>query len=263
VVNIVVGLVIWIVLGGIFELLFSRVLGVLPESSGYPIVLAALVVLLLYKFWYRPQFEGALRGGRPELGLKLWIPILISWLTMPLVFMLTPAQFGWPTFITIGTSLAAGFSEEAIFRSFGLSTIMRKVKNERDIIIGLVLTAVIFGVVHGFNIFSGANSGHTVLQIISAGFLGLFFGALYLRCGNLWPCILVHAVNDIIALTDVSNVTEVGIVVGSVSWLNYLDIVMCLIIGIIGLWMIRAEKRPEIMEIWSKKWKTDPAPEMQ
>ena len=176
---------------------------------------------------------------------------------MPFLFIFTPARFGWPTFITVGSSLAAGFGEEAIFRAYGLSTIMRKCKSEKHIITGLAITSVIFGGIHAFNIFAGANSGNTVLQVITAGSLGLFLGALYLRCGNLWPSIIIHTVNDILALTNVTDITEQGIVIGGITWFDYLDVVTCIIIGIIGIWMVRSEKRPEIMEIWNKKWKTD------
>ena len=255
-VNVTVGFILFLIIGSILEMICSRVLG-LPGNSGYPVAAAGLIMLLLYKLWYKPEFEGALRGGARVPYLKLCAPILISWITVPFMFILTPAKFGWPTFITVGSSLAAGCFEEAIFRSFTLSTIMRKCRSEKLITAGLIISSIIFGVVHGLNSFSGADPGRTCTQIIEAGFLGLFLGALYLRCGNLLPAIIVHAVNDIIAMTNVSDITENGVITGGITWWNLVDAATCIIIGIIGLWMIRAEKRPEIMEIWSKKWKTE------
>ncbi len=254
IVNVIVGFILFLVVGSILEAVLANAFGIFPKSSGYPNVIGALILLFLYKLWYRPEFEGALKGGRPGEGLRLWIPILISWLTVPFMFLLTPAQFGWPTFITVGSALAAGFMEETVFRSYALSTIMRKCRDGKLILTGTVLSSVIFGVIHGLNGLAGADPGSTGLQIIEAAFLGLFLAALYLRCGNLWPGIIVHALNDIIAMTNVHDITENGVVTGGVTWWSGVDFVTCLIVGIIGIYMIRPAKRPEIMEIWSKKW---------
>ena len=159
---------IFIVIGSIFEFIWSYLLR-LPQSSGYPNVLASLLVLLIYWLWFRPEFEGALRGGKPGIGFKLGLFFLISWMTVPLQFAITSAKFGMPTFITIGNSLAAGFMEETIFRSAFLSTAMRKCRNEKLILLAAIWSAVIFGVVHSINGLVGANIGHTILQVFEAG----------------------------------------------------------------------------------------------
>ncbi len=252
-ISLMAGYVLLLFAGSIFEKTGTAVFG-LPENSGYPAAAAGFVILLLYRLWYRPEFEGALRGGHPEYALKLGLPILIVWGTVPFMFMLTPAGFGWPTAITVGTSLAAGVCEEAVFRSFPLSTFMRRCRNERMIPVALIITSVIFGATHGLNVLVGADKGSTASQVITATMLGMFFGALYLRCANLWPGIILHALNDIIALTNVSHVSEQGVVTGAASWWDYVDLVTCTVLAAISLWLIRPEKRAEIREIWKHKW---------
>lgn len=250
--NAVVCIVLFQLMAGIFQALLLTVAN--PGQTPYGAIPATFIMLYLYKRWYRPEFEGALSGGHPEYGLKLGLPILINWVTVPFMFILTPLQFGMPTVVTVTTSLVAGCMEETVFRSAVISTIMRKCRSERTIMTAVIVSSVLFGLAHAVNGVAGANIGATILQMFEAGLLGLFLGALYLRCGNLWPCIIIHAVNDIIAMTNVSDITENGIVTGGLSWWSGVDFATCLAIGIIGIRMIRPEVRADIMEIWKKKW---------
>lgn len=35
---------------------------------------------------------------------------------------------------------------------------------------------------------------------------------------------------------------------------NYIDIFVCIIMGIIGLWLVRPSKAGEIRDVWNEKW---------
>lgn len=59
---------------------------------------------------------------------------------------------------------------------------------------GMLAAEGVFG-----GIFGGANLTITVLQLISSLCAGLFFGAVYLRSGSLWPTIVLHTLHDIVA----------------------------------------------------------------
>ena len=59
-----------------------------------------------------------------------------------------------------------------------------------------VLSGAIFGILHLFNLIGSGNPSAIFLQAIGAAATGFFFGAVYLRCRNLWAMIALHAFND-------------------------------------------------------------------
>ena len=121
----------------------------------------------------------------------------------------------------------------------------------------LLLTSVLFSLVHLGNIFGGANLTITVLQLISSLCAGLFFGAVYLRSGSLWPTIVLHTLHDIVAFLDISTVSE-GIMTRGVRLDDLPDLLLAVILGCVGLWLVRPAKRGEILAIWRRKWKPLP-----
>ncbi len=222
---------------------------------------SSLLALLIYKRMFRPEFEGNLRGGNPAFGFKFIIVLIIYWLIiMPLTFNFTSAQMGPPTIYTVASSTSAGFCEEVACRGIAISLLLRCINDEKRILHALIFTSVIFGLIHGFNIFAGADPGSTVIQIISAAGIGVFFGAIFIRSGNLWPAIVFHVAQDVVAFLDVTNIQD-GVVIGRVNWTSYLDTAICIVLAVIGFYLIRSAKRAEIRELWKKKWSVLPETE--
>lgn len=58
------------------------------------------------------------------------------------------------------------------------------------------LSGAIFGILHLFNLFGSSNPSAIIIQAVAAAATGFFFGAVYLRCRNLWAMIALHAFND-------------------------------------------------------------------
>jgi membrane protease YdiL (CAAX protease family) len=86
----------------------------------------------------------------------------------------------------------AGFGEEVIYRGFYMKQIARLFgeQTRSSWVIGLVLSSVIFGLVH----FQQGPGG-----MIGNGFVGLVFGIFYLRSGrNLWVPIIAHGLTGTI-----------------------------------------------------------------
>lgn len=84
----------------------------------------------------------------------------------------------------------AGFGEEIIYRGFFMKQIARLFDDQKNSswVIGLVLTSVVFGLIH----FSQGITG-----MLMTGFAGLVFGIVYLASGrNLWASIIAHALTD-------------------------------------------------------------------
>lgn len=245
------------VIGSLIGVLIGMVLSN-PALASYGMIPGALLVLAIHKRWFYPEFEGNLRGGRPGLGFRLALFALIIVLLVPVHILKKPDDYGLPTMANLGLALMAGFCEEAAFRGLPLSYLMRQWKDEKKIPTALLLTSLLFALVHGVNLLGGANLGSTVVQIAFALFIGFFLGAIYLRSGNLWPAIVVHVLNDVIAFMNTASISG-GTVVGGVTPWDLVDLGLCVLVGCIGLWLVRPAKRAEILALWREKWK--PLPE--
>lgn len=226
-------------------------------GDGIGTAIVAFLLLWFYKFWFRPEFEGNLRGGDIKLGFKLAIIYVVYWVTTtPIAFLSPDVTFGAPTLSTIAMAIMAGTSEEMAFRGLPISYLMRQWREEKHILTAVLLTAGVFGLIHLQNVFAGGNPGSVVAQTISAFCTGVTLGAIYLRCGNLLITILIHTVHDIIAFLDVSGV-QGGVVVASIDWNTYLDVGVSVVMAIIGFWLIRPAKRVEIRALWDRKWRIE------
>ncbi len=161
------------------------------SGVSWPILLAAAFALLVV-FW---------RGWGREVGLKApesGRSVLLAWL--PMIYIV--AGFGVATFlglppatimlwIALNTFLV-GLSEELIFRGI----LLQGFRNTLSIWPAVLVTSVLFGAVHSLNVFVTGELFTSVVQSVAAFLSGLFFIALRLRTGSLWPPIIVHALWD-------------------------------------------------------------------
>jgi membrane protease YdiL (CAAX protease family) len=126
------------------------------------------------------------------------------------------------TFLT----LSIGFCEEVMGRGVVLPVMLRKWGNtRRGIYLAVLVSSVLFGAAHIFNIVAGrlpllAN----LTQIIYSFFFGVVFAACVLRNNSIWPMIIMHAAIDFVgglrhiavgggSQTDVANSTMTNAVV--------------------------------------------------
>ncbi len=94
------------------------------------------------------------------------------------------------------------------FRHGMISTMLRN-RNQKDLILKCCLiSSVVFGLIHLANVVQGADPIATLLQAVTATCLGIFFAAIYVNCGNLLPCMIVHALHDIYAISIDATVSE-------------------------------------------------------
>lgn len=84
----------------------------------------------------------------------------------------------------------AGLGEEMLFRGVIQSAIATEIGGSGGMWIGLFVSAALFGLLHSI----------TPTYALLAGLVGLFFGGLWLMCGNLLAPILAHGLYDFIAL---------------------------------------------------------------
>ena len=62
----------------------------------------------------------------------------------------------------------------------------------------LIFTGVAFGFTHLSNAIQG-DFLESLIQSALASMLGIFFGAIVIRTGNIWPCILAHGLHDLLS----------------------------------------------------------------
>ena len=220
-------------------------------------VLSVVIMMGVYKLWFRPEFEGMLKGDLP-LGFLLGLIELIYVVVTFAVSMM----FGYElnikplTSVIIFSSLGAGLGEEFIFRGVLISTLMRQWKDQNKFRSAALVSGIVFGLIHATNVFAGADPLRTLLQVIGAVGIGVIFTAVYLRSGSILPCMFYHTLHDIIAIAGESEVTETGIITASkINTGDGANLVMSLVLAAIALWLLRPEKNEEMRALWNRKWK--------
>ena len=86
-------------------------------------------------------------------------------------------------------ALGVGFAEEILFRSFLMKAIINKSSTA-----AIIISSIVFGIIHIFNLFYGANTITTLAQVIYATALGLMFSIFFYKTNNIIPCIICHGI---------------------------------------------------------------------
>ena len=249
----------------IFEVIQTVVdLGIHMAISGYnvgsgPVGLFAATIasLALYKLWFNPEFEGMLKGDLP-LGFLLGL-FELGYVLVSYVPNLIDGSFSLKllTWVIIITSLTAGIKEEFLFRGVIVSTLLRQWKDRNMFLQAALVSGIVFGLIHAANVLAGADPVQTLFQVIASVGVGIFFAAVYIRCGSILPCMFYHVLHDIIAIAAESNVAENGIMSAkALSWGDAFSLALSFVLAAAGLWLIRSAKTEQIREIWDRKWKS-------
>ena len=91
--------------------------------------------------------------------------------------------------LAAGVAITAGITEEVIFRGLLIAAGIEVYR--LPVVVAAVISLVLFAAVHGYQGTRG---------ILSAASLGLIFTVLYLMSGSILPGIIVHAVQNLVAL---------------------------------------------------------------
>jgi hypothetical protein len=90
--------------------------------------------------------------------------------------------------VTVLVTLLAPVCEEFFFRGFCFTALRRSF----GVVVGAILTGAVFGLIHA--------SGTEPEFLVPLGVLGALLCLLYWRTGSLIPCMVLHALNNSIAL---------------------------------------------------------------
>ena len=118
----------------------------------------------------------------------------------------------------------------------------------------VLISALVFGLMHVGNIMNGASIRMGIAQGIATIFAGIFFVAAYLWTGNILIPIFMHGIYDYMCFTT-DPTLENGIMVNDVAASALIFTVLVDVIASIwGLYLLRPAKRAEIHAIWDDKW---------
>lgn len=186
------------------------ILGIPPFGvyAAFMIVIAGLVFganrkeLLRSIGLFRPQgvlpmfFLTAFMGLVIELTMEVFFNPLIERVTLSQIDLSQvqlPSLESYLTWVIVGFVLG-GFLEEVLFRGFLMTRIAKFMKADMaSDILALFITAVLFGICHRYQGWSG---------VISTGVTGFILGCIFLKFKkNLWYAICTHGFVNLTALT--------------------------------------------------------------
>lgn len=230
-------------------------LGVPKVAESLASSVLAVIFLIAYTKWFAPEFKGVFRTSHLATGLVfVWLAFAFDFFGSYFAGLAGSGFYFKPTVEALAMAIAAGFYEETIFRGVTVPIGMRYLKSEKRVGILVILSALVFGLMHIGNIVNGASVQMAIAQGIATTFGGILFIAVYLRTGNILIPIFMHGIYDYMCfVTDPT--LESGIMVNDLTASALIPAVLVEVIaGIWGLYLLRPAKRAEIHAIWDDKW---------
>jgi len=125
-------------------------------------------------------------------------------------------------FIVFLTTMLVGFSEEVMFRGI----ILRSFLERHSIFTSVMVSSVMFSLLHSVNYFGGLNPAMVFSQLILTFIFGLAFALIALRLNNIWPLIIAHFLWDLILFAGNIVKTDGSILMSSLVLINIIIILI-------------------------------------
>jgi membrane protease YdiL (CAAX protease family) len=256
---VIVAPVVWMMIGGIAAYLAARALQLppthkLPQSLG-TLVATACVLLVMWRWqWLRAAGVTALGSGR------LW---LVTTGLMVLIAVAYQLAFFDRIVVDFSTVLASaeaqatlkgcalvGFVEETLFRGFLLYALVRVWGDtRRGLLAAVTLPALLFGLPHIMQVWAGNPLDDTLMTMLNCFVSGLWYGALVLLGGSIWPAVLIHAATN--ASFQISAASLTGFDPSATGYALATMAELPLVIA--GLWLL-LRQAPVAIPTGRQKW---------
>lgn len=190
------------------QLGLGRLLSLLPKTLPWQYLSESVLIIVPIALVFLFGFSRTFKSGSLLRGLLCLLPFIIWELLMLVSFFLNNLgnpEANWKPWYLIAygifTVVGIGIREECIYRAVIQNIVAKKyAKSVKGIWITAIVAAIIFGLCHVPNLLFGMNPLAVLSQVVTATFIGLLFGAVYLRSGNIWTLILVHTLIDTTSL---------------------------------------------------------------
>lgn len=100
--------------------------------------------------------------------------------------------------IVLFDCLLIGVAEEGMYRGILMGALLKKTKP----VIAILISSVMFSLLHLLNLLGGLDSSEVVNQMIFTFIMGLFLGSVYFYTKNILFPILFHSIWDYIILSN-------------------------------------------------------------
>ena len=244
-------------IGAIPSSVFSVITGnEAPLLNMLSMILATAIVMLIYRKRFAPEYKGVVRTEGLTKGLLMGLPIPVYWIIASIPTLFDGTFVVKPlTMQIISSAVVAGVTEEVAFRHGMITTMLRNRNQKQNLVKVILISSTSFGLIHMFNIAIGADPIRTILQSVGAIGFGVFFGAIFVSTGNILPTMILHAVHDVFAIATSTDVSDIGIVTGSVGLSQIIDLACMIALGVFALIRYMPDdKKDEIVALWNRIW---------
>ena len=196
-ITIIALLIIVVLIMNIFQINFfsSSSFNSMLNDTLIRIVGSLLFIYFLIRFGYKDMFQFSVTKAVVIFSLPA---ILISLNNFPISAYLNGRYAGnMPNtlaYLFAFECMGVGLFEEIIFRGLLLMVLIQYLpKTKKGNLIAVILSSVLFGLIHIFNIFYGGAFDSTVLQVSYSFLMGMMWAIIYLKTRNIWIVMVLHA----------------------------------------------------------------------
>jgi carboxyl-terminal processing protease len=203
---VILATVVWTVAAGIAAVLAAGTLqmpvaDLLPQSLGTLTATAFLLVVMWRWGWLRAagvSAPGSRRLWLVTAALAVYVILAYQVAFFGKIDLYTPALWDTGEAQTILLrQIVVAVVEETLFRSFLLVALVRVWgDSRRGFLAALIVPALMFGLLHTAQALAGNPVDDTMMTILNCFVSGLWWGALVVLGGSLWPAVLIHATSN-------------------------------------------------------------------
>ena len=131
----------------------------------------AVIFMIAFTRWFAPECKGVFRTSHLAAGLAfVWLAFAFKFFGAYFAGLAGSGFYFKPTVVAFAMAIAAGFYEETIFRGVTVPIGMRYLKSEKRVGILVLISALVFGLMHIVNIVNGASVQMGIAQCIATTF---------------------------------------------------------------------------------------------
>lgn len=151
--------------------------------------------------------------------------------------------------------LFVGVFEEFLIRGLSLNILIDKFgNNKKGIWLSVIISSVLFGIIHFANLTTGASFQGVLIQVIAASFLGIYLSSIYLRSGSVWTTAILHGVYDLaVSIPNLFNTsefvdstTQYG---ESISNYNWFSVLFSFVFVLGAIFLLRKKKMKNVIAL--------------
>ena len=145
--------------------------------------------------------------------------------------------------------LSVGLTEELIFRGLITRILYAKYgKNPVGVWLSVLLSSLLFGLIHLSNAIGGVELGSVLIQVVGASALGICLSAIYLRTGSFWTVVLLHAYMDFCGLVS-SGVFVSDSLADLLGGYSSGSLIAAAVYAALGIFLLRRSKMKTITDL--------------